>query len=56
MAKGPRDLIALRCTKCKSNNYTTKKNKVNTPDKLELMKFCPKCGEHTPHKETSKLD
>jgi large subunit ribosomal protein L33 len=28
------------------------KNKKNTPDKLELNKYCPFCKKHTPHTET----
>ena len=24
----------------------------NTPDKLELNKYCPFCRKHTPHTET----
>jgi len=24
----------------------------NTPDRLELRKYCHWCGRHTPHKET----
>jgi len=53
--KGSRTLIALVCTKCKSQNYITEKNKVNTPDKLKIKKFCKRCKKRTEHKETSKL-
>ncbi|HUW21619.1 MAG TPA: 50S ribosomal protein L33 [Candidatus Bathyarchaeia archaeon] len=53
--KGPRQISALVCTVCKSQNYVTEKNKVNTPDKLELKKYCRRCRKHTIHKETSKL-
>ena len=28
------------------------KNKKNTPDKLELNKYCPFCKKHTLHTET----
>jgi large subunit ribosomal protein L33 len=28
------------------------KNKKNTPDKLELNKYCPFCRKHTLHSET----
>ncbi len=51
MAKIKRDIIALKCTKCGSKNYTLFKTK-NVKDKLELKKFCGVCGEHTAHKET----
>nr|YP_009828283.1 ribosomal protein L33 [Sargassum fusiforme]QHN51250.1 ribsomal protein L33 [Sargassum fusiforme]QJC13500.1 ribosomal protein L33 [Sargassum fusiforme] len=35
----------------KKLNYTTTKNRRNTPDRLELKKFCPNCNNHTIHKE-----
>jgi large subunit ribosomal protein L33 len=44
--------IYLACTKCKERTYTTSKNKKNDPDRLELSKYCPRCREHTPHRET----
>lgn len=47
-----RDIVSLACEKCKRRNYSTTKNKRNTPNKLEFNKFCPFCREHTPHKET----
>jgi large subunit ribosomal protein L33 len=53
--KGSRQLFALLCSVCKNQNYVTEKNKVNTPDKLELKKYCKKCRKSTPHKESSKL-
>ncbi|WP_207690646.1 50S ribosomal protein L33 [Desulfonema limicola] len=43
--------IILSCTVCKQKNYTTKKNKRTTPDKLEFKKYCRFCQKHTPHKE-----
>ena len=30
----------------------TNKNKKNTPDRLELNKYCPFCRKHTVHNET----
>lgn len=39
--------ITLRCNECKQRNYNTMKNKKNTPDKLELNKYCPFCKKHT---------
>ncbi|OGC93248.1 50S ribosomal protein L33 [Candidatus Amesbacteria bacterium RIFCSPHIGHO2_02_FULL_47_9] len=53
--KGARQAFALICSVCKSQNYITEKNKVNTPDKIELKKYCRRCKKHTLHKETSKL-
>ena len=47
-----RDIITLACTECKQRNYTTTKNKKNTPQKLEFKKYCRLCRTHTPHKET----
>jgi large subunit ribosomal protein L33 len=47
-----RVIITLACTECKERNYTTTKNKKNDPDRLELRKFCPRCGRHTVHRET----
>ncbi len=47
-----RDIITLACTQCKQRNYTTTKNKKNTPQKLEFKKYCRFCQSHTPHKET----
>ena len=35
--KGPVEKIALQCTECKQKNYTTEKNRRNTPGKLELI-------------------
>ncbi len=53
MAKaGNRVKITLRCNECKQRNYNTKKNKKNTPDRLELNKYCPFCRKHTVHTET----
>lgn len=47
-----RDIILFACTECKNKNYSTMKNKKNTPDKLQMSKYCRKCRKHTPHKET----
>ena len=44
--------ITLACTECKQRNYDTTKNKKNTPDRLELSKYCPFCRKHTLHRET----
>jgi len=51
MASGVRIVIQLECTECKRRNYTTEKNKRNTPTKLELRKYCPWCRKHTLHRE-----
>lgn len=58
--KGVRILITLECTECRSNpekvtpgvsRYSTKKNRRNTPNRIELNKFCPYCKKHVLHKE-----
>lgn len=54
--KEQRILVALICTVCKSQNYLTERSKLNTPEKLKLVKYCKKCLKHTEHKETNKLD
>jgi large subunit ribosomal protein L33 len=60
-SKGTRILVILECTECKTNlqkrspgisRYSTKKNRRNNPNRLELKKFCPHCNSHTLHKET----
>jgi large subunit ribosomal protein L33 len=45
------DIIQLQCGDCKRRNYSTTKNKKNTPDKLERKKYCRWCRHHTLHKE-----
>lgn len=47
-----RDLAILACTECKSRNYTTTRNKKTMPERLEKVKFCPRCRKRTAHKET----
>ena len=48
------DKVILTCTVCLSRNYTTTKNKKTHTERLEIKKFCPKCGCHTIHKETKQ--
>ena len=38
-----RDIIQLQCSECKRRNYSTTKNKKNTPEKIERKKYCPWC-------------
>ena len=47
-----RPKITLACEECKERNYITKKNRRNTPDRLELKKFCSRCRKSTTHRET----
>ena len=36
----------------RQRNYNTMKNKKNSPDRLEMNKYCPFCRKHTVHTET----
>jgi large subunit ribosomal protein L33 len=57
MAKGPRVVIHLECTTCRTSGkpgvsrYSTTKNKKTTPDRMELKKHCRFENKHTVHKE-----
>lgn len=53
--KGAREIVAMVCTACKSQNYVTMRNKVNMEEKLVLMKLCKFCKKYTSHKESTKL-
>jgi large subunit ribosomal protein L33 len=57
MAKktGARLTLGLTCTACKTRNYVTQRNKLNTKDKLLLSKYCKVCRKKTDHKEIEKL-
>jgi large subunit ribosomal protein L33 len=59
-SKGTRLVITIECTECRLNKlkrsegisrYTSMKNRKNTPERIELKKFCPYCNKHTIHKE-----
>ena len=52
MAKKNREQITMECSTCKERNYYTEKNKIKTPDRLELNKFCKRCKKVTAHKES----
>ena len=47
--------LALDCTVCGNRNYVTKRNKINTTEKLKLSKYCRHCRKVTEHKEESKM-
>ena len=36
-----RTIVDMNCTECKAYTYNTEKNRRNTPDRVELKKFCP---------------
>lgn len=53
MAKKPvRNVIIMACVECREHNYATEKNRRNDPSRIELNKYCPRCGKHTLHRET----
>jgi len=55
--KGPRVVVHLECTSCKTsgipgvNRYLTEKNKKKNPDRMEFKKYCRYERKHTVHKE-----
>nr|AKZ31144.1 ribosomal protein L33 [Scaevola collaris] len=63
-SKDVRLTIILECTACVRkgvkrlakgiSRYITQKNRSNTPNRLELKKFCPYCYKHTIHGEIKK--
>jgi len=36
-----RKIVGLVCEACKQRHYYTTKNTMNSPDKVELTKYCP---------------
>nr|YP_010471733.1 ribosomal protein L33 [Nervilia aragoana]UVG41090.1 ribosomal protein L33 [Nervilia aragoana] len=66
MAKGKdiRIIVILECTCCVRkgvnkespgiSRYITQKNRHNTPNRLELRKFCRHCKKYTIHGEIKK--
>ncbi|HLD11887.1 MAG TPA: 50S ribosomal protein L33 [Patescibacteria group bacterium] len=53
--KEQRFLVGMKCSVCNSQNYVTERNRTNTPDALQLTKYCKVCKKATPHKEMKKL-
>nr|AGW98481.1 ribosomal protein L33 [Ipomoea minutiflora] len=63
-SKDVRVAVILECTSCVRkgvnkvstgiSRYITQKNRHNTPNPLELKKFCPYCYKHTIHREIKK--
>lgn len=43
--------IIMKCTETGQETYITKKNKKNSPDKLELKKYNPFVRRHTLYRE-----
>lgn len=46
-----REIIRIVCTEDGKNYYTTTKNKRNTTERLELMKFNKRLRRYTLHRE-----
>jgi len=38
-----RNMVEFKCSVCSIFLRPKSKNKVNTPDRLEIKKFCPNC-------------
>lgn len=47
-----RPLMKMICSACKDTTVRTRKNPINTPDRLALKKFCKRCKGHQVFKET----
>lgn len=47
-----RPQVTMACPACKERNYITTKHRVTQRERIELKKYCPRCREHTLHKET----
>ncbi|MGT2933283.1 50S ribosomal protein L33 [Streptococcus catagoni] len=44
--------INLKCSECGSKNYLSSKNKSNHPEKIKVLKYCPKERKVTLHVES----
>lgn len=53
--KGNRIIIGLECTETGRRTYVTKKNRINSPEKMEIKKYNPSLRRHTIHKEVMRL-
>jgi large subunit ribosomal protein L33 len=49
-----RVLIGLTCDACGQRHYYSTKNTMNTPDRVELRKYCPVKRSMALHTETKK--
>jgi len=47
-----RPKVTLACAECKERNYITTKHRITQRERIELSKYCPRCRQHQPHKET----
>lgn len=53
--KGNRMIIGLECTETGMRTYVTQKNRINSTEKVQLMKYNPRLRKHTLHKEVQRL-
>jgi len=49
-----RRIIGLVCQACKQRHYYTSKNTMNSPDRVELAKYCPVKRVQAKQVETKK--
>ena len=52
MASDARPHVTLECIECRERNYITTKNRRTQRGRIELRKFCRRCGHHVLHRET----
>ena len=53
--KGNRLLIGLECTETGMRSYVSEKNRINSAEKIQMMKYNPRLRRHTLHKEVQRL-
>ncbi|MFQ3546408.1 50S ribosomal protein L33 [Halobacillus rhizosphaerae] len=47
-----RKKVILACIECHSRNYSTYTNRSSQSERLEVRKYCKRCGAHALHRET----
>lgn len=52
--KENRSEVTMRCSVCGYELRPVSKNKKNTPDRLEIKRYCPKCKKAVIAKEKNK--
>ncbi|MGV2392593.1 UNVERIFIED_CONTAM: 50S ribosomal protein L33 [Campylobacter lari] len=43
--------VSLCCDQCQKMNYSTNKSLNASAERIVIKKYCPRCKEHTLHKE-----
>ena len=46
-----RENITFKCSVCGEENYIGTRNKRKHTEKMEILKYCPRCHKKTVHKE-----